>query len=246
MGSRSRSERRRGSEAPVLILGATSGVGRSAARAFARRGYSLFLSGRQADEVDRIARDLRIRFGVAAHCTTFDALDVSSHLAFVEEVLSRVDGRLAGVVVAFGLLGEQEKAAHEIEHAERIIAVNYVGAVSVLTRLAGHFEAMGDGFIVGISSVAGDRGRQSNYVYGSAKGAMSLFLQGLRNRLNSHGVNVLTVKLGFVDTQMTFGMPGLFLVADPEVVGEGIVRAVEKKKDVVYLPSFWRFVLLGW
>jgi len=100
------------------------------------------------------------------------------------------------------------------------------------------------GFIIGISSVAGDRGRQSNYVYGAAKGALSLYLQGLRNRLHPSGVRVITIKPGFVDTAMTYGLPGMFLVASPQAVGESIASSPGKSADVVYLPWFWRYIML--
>jgi NAD(P)-dependent dehydrogenase (short-subunit alcohol dehydrogenase family) len=113
-----------------------------------------------------------------------------------------------------------------------------------LSLAATHLEAQGSGFLAAISSVAGDRGRQSNYVYGSAKGALSLFVQGLRNRLAPAGVRVHTIKPGFVDTPMTFGLPGMFLVADPGEIGEHIAAAIERGADVVYVPGFWRWIML--
>ncbi len=128
--------------------------------------------------------------------------------------------------------------------AEKIITSNFTGAVSILGICANYFEPLKRGFIIGISSVAGDRGRQSNYVYGAAKGALSIYLQGLRNRLFPSGVRVVTIKPGFVDTAMTFGLPGLFLVASPQHIGKQIVRTLSKSTDVVYLPGFWRFIML--
>jgi decaprenylphospho-beta-D-erythro-pentofuranosid-2-ulose 2-reductase len=125
-----------------------------------------------------------------------------------------------------------------------VIASNFTGAVSILSYCANYFEPLQRGFIIGISSVAGDRGRQSNYVYGAAKGALSLYLQGLRNRLFAKGVRVITIKPGFVDTAMTFGLPGLFLVATPQSIGERIVAALGKSADIVYLPGFWRYIML--
>ncbi len=127
---------------------------------------------------------------------------------------------------------------------KRIIDSNFTGAASILSHCANHFESMKSGFIIGISSVAGDRGRQSNYVYGAAKGALSLYLQGLRNRLYPGGVRVITIKPGFVDTAMTYGLPGLFLVASPQYMGNRIVAALGKSADVVYLPWFWRYIML--
>lgn len=226
----------------VLILGATSSIARAAAEGFARRGYDLYLAARDADELRRIAADLQIRFGVAAQHGAFDAEATDTHAAFFQGVLAAVPD-LAGAVLAFGQLGDPQ-AARNFDTGAKIIAANFTGAASILSLLANHFEAQRRGFIIGISSVAGDRGRQSNYVYGAAKGALSLYLQGLRNRLHPAGVRVVTVKPGFVDTAMTYGLPGLFLVASPQYVGERIAAAPEKSADVIYVPWFWRWIML--
>ena len=127
---------------------------------------------------------------------------------------------------------------------KRILDTNLLGAASILGLLANHFEAKQRGFLCAISSVAGDRGRQSNYVYGAAKAGLTVFLQGLRNRLFRSGVRVITIKAGFVDTRMTFGRPGMFLVASPERAGRAIVRAISQGRDVAYVPGFWRAVML--
>lgn len=227
----------------VLILGATSAIARHVAAAFAKRGHALFLAGRDAAEIERLVQDLQLRFPVEVIGGKFDAEDYPSHAEFLRQVLERM-GELHGVVVAFGYFGAQERAARDFAESERIIARNFTGAVSILNHCAGYFEQSRTGFIIGISSVAGDLGRQSNYLYGSAKAGFSVYLQGLRNRLFPAGVRVLTVKPGFVDTPMTFGLPRLFLVASPEDVGEGIVRALRKGNEVVYLPWFWRWVML--
>jgi short-subunit dehydrogenase len=229
---------------PILILGATSAIARQVAAAFAREGHALFLAGRDAAEVERLVQDLRLRFGVEIAGGRFDAEDYQSHAGFLRQVLERL-GTLHGVVVAFGYLGGQERAAGDFEECQRIIARNYTGAVSILNHCAGYFEQRRAGFIIAISSVAGDLGRQSNYIYGSAKAAFSVYLQGLRNRLFSAGVRVLTIKPGFVDTPMTFGLPRLFLVASPEAVAQGIVRSLGRSSEVVYLPWFWRWVMLA-
>jgi decaprenylphospho-beta-D-erythro-pentofuranosid-2-ulose 2-reductase len=229
---------------PILILGATSAIARQVAAAFARQGHALFLAGRDAAEVERLVQDLHLRFGVEIAGGQFDAEDYQSHAGFLRHVLERT-GTLHGVVVAFGYLGEREHAAGDFEECQRIIARNYTGAVSILNHCAGYFEQRRAGFIIGISSVAGDPGRQSNYVYGSAKAGFSIYLQGLRNRLFFAGVRVLTIKPGFVDTPMTFGLPRLFLAASPEAVAEGIVRALGRSSEVVYLPWFWRWVMLA-
>lgn len=226
----------------VLILGATSAIARGTAAAFAARGDNLYLASRDLEELKRIAADLKVRYGVKVSYSLFDAATTDTHPAFFAAVLKEVQ-ELTGVVVAFGLLGDQQ-AAREFDLAEKIIASNFTGAVSILSICANYFEPLKRGFIIGITSVAGDRGRQSNYVYGAAKGAFSLYLQGLRNRLFASGVRVITIKPGFVDTAMTFGLPGLFLVASPQNIGKQIVRTLSKSADIVYLPGFWRYIML--
>jgi len=227
---------------PVLILGATSAIARGAACAFARRGHALYLAARDLPELERIAADLTIRYAVPVRCGVFDAEAYATHNDFLDGVVREMKG-LSGVLLASGYMGDP-LAAREFESASRVIAINFTGAASILGLCADYMEQSKQGFIIGITSVAGDRGRQSNYVYGAAKGGLSLFLQGLRNRLYPAGVQVLTVKPGFVDTAMTFGMPGLFLVASPTDIGERIVKSLEGRKNVVYLPWFWRYIML--
>jgi short-subunit dehydrogenase len=166
----------------------------------AQRGARLFLAARDREAVARIAEDLRVRHRAEVTCGTFEAEAYARHAALIEEARAALGG-LDGLVVAVGQLGEQERAEHDVDHARRLVAANYTGPLSLLTHAANHLEAQGSGFIVGLSSVAGDRGRASNYVYGSAKGALSLFLQGMRSRLHDAGVQVLTVKPGPTDTK---------------------------------------------
>jgi decaprenylphospho-beta-D-erythro-pentofuranosid-2-ulose 2-reductase len=167
----------------VLILGATSAIARATAAAFAARGAALYLASRDADELQRIAADLRLRYGVEVHYGLFDAEATGSHEAFFKSVVQDMH-YLSGVVLAFGYLGDQQ-AAQNFSVGAKVIASNFTGAVSILSHCANYFEPLQRGFIIGISSVAGDRGRQSNYMYGAAKGALSLYLQGLRNRLRN-------------------------------------------------------------
>ena len=228
----------------VLILGATSSIARHTAAAFARRGYDLCLAARDTEELTRVASDLHLRHEVNVQTVPFNAADPESTSAMMAIVMDESFGDLSGVVLCFGALGNQETAQDDASYARDIIGVNFTAAAGLLTPLANHFEERGKGFIGAISSVAGDRGRQSNYVYGSAKGGLSIFLQGLRQRLTKAGVTVTTIKPGFVDTRMTFGLPGMFLVADPADVGEGIARAIEKGKTVAYIPGFWRWIML--
>lgn len=226
----------------VLILGATSAIAQASAAAFARSGSSLYLASRDDNELERIAADLRLRYGVDVHHGHFDAEAINTHAGFFKNVLKTFPN-LSGVVLAFGYLGNQ-LAMRDPAECVKVITCNFTGAASILNHCASHFETLQSGFIIGISSVAGDRGRQSNYVYGSAKGALSLYLQGLRNRLHTCGVRVITIKPGFVDTTMTYGLPGLFLVASPQIIGDRIVAALNKSTDVVYLPWFWRYIML--
>lgn len=226
----------------VLILGATSAIAHATAVAFAARGDALYLASRDEEELRRIAADLRLRYGVEVHHGLFDAEAMGVHEEFFKSVVATMPN-LSGVVLAFGYLGDQI-AARDFKVGEKIITANFTGAASILSHCANYFELQKSGFIIGIASVAGDRGRQSNYVYGAAKGALGLYLQGLRNRLYASGVRVITIKPGFVDTAMTYGLPGLFLVASPQYLGERIVRSLGKSADVVYLPWFWRYIML--
>lgn len=227
---------------PVLILGATSAIARGAACAFAHRGHALYLAGRDLPELERIAADLAIRYRVTVHCGVFDAEAYTTHNSFLEGVVREMGG-LMGVLLASGYMGDS-MATRNFESGLRVIAVNFTGAASILVLIADYMEKVGSGFIIGITSVAGDRGRQSNYVYGAAKGALNLLLQGLRNRLFPAGIRVITVKPGFVDTAMTYGLPGLFLVASPADIGERIVKCLDGRADVVYFPWFWRYIML--
>lgn len=228
----------------VLIVGATSVIARETAAAFAEAGYDLILAGRNDEELERVAADIAIRHGAHVGTERFDALETDDHERFADAVATAAGDRLAGVVLAFGLLGDQERAATEFDRAQEIIRANYTGAVSILTRLVPHFERRRSGFIVGISSVSGDRGRGSIYTYGSAKGGFSLYLQGLRNRLHKSGVHVLTVKPGYIDTRMTYGTVKPGLAVGPAAVARAVVRGVRKKKSVVYVPGIWRLVML--
>ncbi|HEV2613527.1 MAG TPA: SDR family NAD(P)-dependent oxidoreductase [Gammaproteobacteria bacterium] len=208
----------------ILILGATSGIARGIANAFAKKGDNLFLAGRDESELNKIAQDLKIRFNITAETLKFD---------IEKDQPIKIDN-LDGVVFSIGYDGPE---------IEKVLAINFTQAVHALNYYAEYFKNKKQGFIIGLSSVAGDRGRQSNFMYGSAKAGFSAYLQGLRNTLFNHNVSVITIKPGFVDTVQTFGKPGLFLVADPNVIGEKIANAVDKKSDVLYLPWFWKYIM---
>ena len=231
------------SEKTILILGATSAIAKSCAHLFAIRGYHLILAGRDTEELKRIAADLIIRYHIQAQIKLFDANDQTHHADFFYSVIQDCH-QIDGVLLAFGYLGDQDLANQHIEESLNIISQNYTGAVSILQICAAYFERQEHGFIVGISSVAGDRGRQSNYLYGSAKAGLSVYLAGLRNRLQRKNICVLTVKPGFVDTVMTFGLPGVFLAASPNFIAKKIIRAIDKRRSNIYTPWFWRYIML--
>lgn len=228
---------------PVLIVGATSAIARATAAELAHRGHALFLTARDAGELERIAADLRLRYEVPIESAAFDLADTDTHETLLQQAESGL-GALHGVVLASGNLGDAALTRKDETETARLLHINFTAPALLLNRIARALESRGAGFIVGIGSVAGDRGRQSNYVYGSAKGGLALYLQGLRNRLHASGVQVMTVKPGFVDTAMTYGLPGLFLVASPQDVGHDIVTALYKGRDTLYTPWFWRWIML--
>ena len=226
----------------ILILGATSPIARALAGEFAREDEAdLYLAARDPVEGNRIAEDMRVRTGRAVQSGTFDALDFNSHPEFVRGAIEAMGG-LDGVVVAFGTLGDETTAQSDPAEALRTIHQNYTGAVSIMTLAAEHLKAQTRGFIIVLGSVAGDRGRAKNYVYGSAKGALALFTGGLRGRLANSGVHVMTVKLGFVDTRMTWGQDSR-LTASPAQAAQKIHHAWQRGREVVYIPSFWRPIM---
>lgn len=225
----------------VLVLGGSSDIGRAAARAFARAGYDVGLAGRDITALEPDAADLRARYNVEVGLFKFDVLDTASFEGFVGGLSALPDV----VVSIVGLLGVQQNAESDLAHATTIMRSNYEGPSLILGLFAEKFLSRGTGTIVGVSSVAGDRGRASNYVYGSAKAGFSAFLSGLRARASRGGVHVVTVKPGFVRTKITEGMKLIGpLTVEAPVVGEAILSAVEKKTDVVYVSGKWRLVML--
>jgi len=226
----------------VLVLGATSAIARETARLLAAEGDRLFLVARDPERLAIVTDDLLLRGADRLDSLVADLDDFDRHDEIVEKAATALDG-LDTAIVAHGVLGDQERCQADWIETEKVLRTNFLSAASLLTRIANRFEAQGAGTLVGISSVAGDRGRRSNYVYGASKGAMSLFLQGLRNRLHGKGVQVITVKPGFVDTPMTAHLDKGPLFARPDAIGKGILGAMRRSKDVVYLPWFWRVIM---
>lgn len=226
----------------ILILGATSPIARALANRFAGAGAQLYLAARDSAEAERIAKDIRVRSGATVSAGAFDAVDFASHQGLINRAEQEMDG-LHGVILCFGTLGDEARAQTEPEEAISTINQNYTGAVSILTVAAARLEEQRAGFILVLGSVAGERGRARNYVYGSAKGALHLFLQGLRGRLAKAGVRVTTVILGTVDTRMTWGRDGAALTVPPKKAADLIFNAWLRKRDVVYIPWYWRPIM---
>lgn len=224
----------------LLLLGARSDIARAMAHHFAEAGYRIQLAARQVDQLEADAQDLRLRYGVEVGVFAFDALDYTQHARFYESLSPKP----TVVACVFGYLGEQSQAETDWVEAKNILEVNYLGAVSILEQAAQDLISKESGTIVGFSSVAGDRGRASNYFYGSAKAGFTAYLSGLRNRLHKSGVHVMTVKPGYVRTAMTEGMklPGP-LTAEPQQVANAVFRAIKKRKNVLYVKGIWRLIM---
>ena len=228
------------SKQAVLILGARSDIGMAVAHRFAAQGYRVQLAARDAASLETDKSDIEVRHGASVTLHEFDALATQTHAAFV----AGLPELPAIAVCAVGLLSDQTASERDVKSAIQVMRSNYEGPASILAELANRFVERGSGTLVGISSVAGLRGRATNYVYGSAKAALTTFLSGLRNRLARHDVHVVTVLPGFVATRMTehMDLPKL-MTARPQEVAEAIHRAAEKKYNIIYVRPVWRVVM---
>jgi len=228
----------------VMIFGVTSAIAEATARRFSEQGDNLYLFARNEERLARIADDLKIR---GAHAVDFAPWDAAANEADYGQVLDRAYAALSHidvVLIAHGTLPDQSACEGDIETTLREVNINAISTISLLTLLANRMEQQKRGTLAVITSVAGDRGRQSNYVYGTAKGMVSIFLQGLRNRLYKSGVNVLDIKPGFVDTPMTADFKKGLLWAKPERIARDIVAAIDSRKSEIYTPFFWRWIML--
>jgi len=224
----------------VLIIGAKSDTAKALAREYASHGYGLYLAARNSRELADFVSDLDIRYKISARYLELDILNFASH----ENFYHSLEVKPAGVIVTVGYLGDQVSAQNHFSEAERVINTNYTGIVSLLNIIANDFEKRNNGFIVGLSSVAGDRGRKSNYLYGSAKAGLTAYLSGLRNRLSSTSVHVMTVKPGFMNTSMTAGMDlPSGLTVQPDYAARQIFNAQQKCKNVIYVKWIWRWIM---
>lgn len=241
----------------VLALGATSSIAQATLRLLAEKGASFWLVGRNSEKLAAVRADLLTRGAAAARIAAMDLDETAAHPAMLADAVAALGG-IDLVLVAHGVLGDQKQAETDFAVAEKILRTNFVATASLIGLVANYLEqqqrASGDLHRTGasargpviavISSVAGDRGRRSNYVYGASKGGLNVYLEGLRHRLYGTGIQVLIIKPGFVATPMTAHLPPSPLFAQPREVARHIVRAVEKRGEVAYVPPFWGGIML--
>jgi short-subunit dehydrogenase len=226
----------------ILVLGATSGIAEACIRLWAERGDHLFLVGRNADRLAAVAADASVRGAASVQTSVADLDDAARHA----EMLAQSVNSLAGMdiaLLALGVLGDQAEAEQDFAAAQRIVQTNFVSAVSLLTWLGNHCAQRRSGTLAVLSSVAGERGRKSNYIYGSAKAGLTAFTDGLRNRLDRLGVRVMTIKPGPVKTAMTEGMKGSAKFANVDAVAATLVKSIDRGDDIVYVPGQWRVIM---
>jgi decaprenylphospho-beta-D-erythro-pentofuranosid-2-ulose 2-reductase len=226
----------------ILILGAASAIAKEVAYNFARDGAHLYLVDLTQDRLEATMDDILARYETMISLDVMDATDFDRHEPLFKRAVEKMNG-VDAVLIAHGTLANQEETQKSVERIVREFNINSLSVIAFASVAANYFEEKKEGLIAVISSVAGDRGRMSNYIYGAAKGGVTTFLQGLRNRLAHSGVNVLTIKPGMVDTPMTAQMPKSPLFAKPKDVGRSIYKAMIAKKDVVYVPGYWCLIM---
>ena len=224
----------------LLVLGAKSDIGIALAHRFAKEGYDIQLAARNSNTLKNDCFDINIRYGVNANFYELDALDLNSHKNLILSLTKIPDI----AIYAIGVLGNQREDENDIKQSIKIIRTNFEGLVSIFGILANDFKKRGSGTLIGISSVAGDRGRGSNYIYGSSKAGVSSFLSGLRNRLYPFGIEVITVNPGFVRTKMTshLNLPKK-LTSNPQKVANSIYYAYKSKKNIIYVKPIWKYIM---
>lgn len=224
-----------------LILGGSSAIGKALAHEVAAQGQDVILAGRDLADMERTAADIHIATGREAQAVLFDADDLKSHSAFAHAMIER--GAL-DIALLFGVMPDQPPMEVDPTLAQACIQTNFTSPVGLLLHFASALELRREGSLTVFGSVAGDRGRIKNYIYGASKAGLHTFLSGLRNRLGRSNVHVLTVKPGFMDTAMTWGLPGLFFVAEPEIVARQCLKAMQARRNIIYIPAFWQFIML--
>lgn len=227
----------------ILIIGATSAIAEATARLYAQRGDNLYLLARNEERLSSMAADLKIRGATSANYGQLDVNQFKVHAKLIDTAFKNL-GTIDVVLIAHGTLPDQKACESNFNTTLAELNTNAISTISLLTHIANKLEAQQDATIAVITSVAGDRGRQSNYVYGAAKGMVSVYLQGLRNRLHQSGVRVLDIKPGFVDTPMTAAFKKGLLWAKPETIAKNVVDAIDKHKNEIYTPFFWRLIML--
>ena len=227
----------------ILVIGATSAIAEHCARIWAARGDGLYLVARNEERLKTIAADLRVRGAKETQSHCMDLNEMDGHAAMLDAAEAAMGG-IDTVLIAHGTLSNQKACEQSVRETLAEINTNALSTISLLTHIANRFEAKQAGTIAAISSVAGDRGRASNYVYGSAKAMVTAFTSGLRQRLHKSNVAMVTIKPGFVDTPMTASFKKGLLWAKPVDVAAMIVRAIDKRKDEVYVPAFWGAVMV--
>lgn len=226
----------------ILIIGATSAIAQEVAKIYAEANDDLYLVARNELRLQSVANDLQLRCKGRVISHALDLNHVDQHATIIEH-LTKEFGDLDIVLIAHGVLPNQTACEADFSETAASLQTNFLSVVSLLTLFANYFESKKKGSIAVITSVAGDRGRQSNYVYGTAKGALNIFLQGLSNRLAKSNVNVLTIKPGFVDTPMTRDYKKGLLWTSPQFVAKKIVSAVDKKCSMIYVPFYWYYIM---
>jgi len=222
----------------ILVLGATSGIAEATCRIWAAQGASLFLVARNAEKLDAVAADLKTRGAAYVDFSVADLDDTDRHPALLTHAINSLGG-MDIAYLAHGILGDQPTCERDFNAAAQVLHTNFISPVSLLTWLANYCVQRKSGILAVLSSVAGDRGRKSNYVYGSSKAGLSAFLGGLRNRVDREGVTVLNIKPGPTRTAMTAAMPGAEKMADVNAVAATIVKAIDKRADNLYVPFQW-------
>ena len=226
----------------ILIIGVTSAIAEATARIWAERGDELFLVARNQERLNVLTQDLKVRGSSGVHSYCMDVNNFEEHLPMLDKAFDML-GKIDVVLIAHGTLSNQKECEHSVELTMQEIKTNALSAIALLTHLANRFESQGSGAFAVISSVAGDRGRASNYVYGSAKAMVTTFTSGLRQRLYKSGVSVVTIKPGFVDTPMTADLKKGLLWAKTDAVATKVVKAIDANKNEVYVPAFWWVVM---
>lgn len=227
----------------ILIVGATSAIAEHCSKIWSKRGDELYLVARNKERLINIVADLKSCSSSQIHHYQMDLNDLRSQAVMLDAAQAKM-GSIDIVFIAHGKLSNQKICEQSVELTLEEIKTNALSTISLLTQIANRFETNRSGVIAVISSIAGDRGRASNYVYGSAKAMVTTFASGLRQRLYKSNVAVITIKPGFVDTPMTASFKKGFLWTKPGPIAEKIVQAIDKKKDEVYVPAFWRVLML--